>query len=163
MAGVKGRSGGARQGAGRPRKSKKERALAGSRDRVRKPQAAFVGSTGDWLDEGAIACPAALGRTEAAVWAELSPLAQRSGKLTPDMVPAFTLLCAQAAAEREMRVTEVRAWGADHRGLIRLVELGMARFRIQPDGRPPVDVEPAKDGFEEFDAPAGPWLVEKRA
>lgn len=105
------------------------------------------------VDGEPIACPASIVGGDADIWAELAPLAHRSGKLTADMVPAFALLCAQAAAERLMRVDLEKSWGPDHRGLIRLVELGMARFRIQPDGKQPAVVEVAKDEWTEFDAP----------
>lgn len=120
---------------------------------ARRPRVEPVESAAVQAAGGEIARPASIVGGDADIWAELAPLAHRSGKLTSDMVPAFALLCAQAAAERLMRVDLEKSWGPDHRGLIRLVELGMARFRIQPDGRPPVEVEPVKDEWQEFDAP----------
>jgi hypothetical protein len=92
------------------------------------------------------------------VWLELAPLAHARGTLTAEMVPAFTLLCSQLAAERALRLSPLEAWGPDHRGVVRLVELGMARFRIQPDGKPAVEQAAPKDEWAEFD---GPQLVKR--
>lgn len=147
-------SGGARPNSGPKRRSDKAAFVAGAG-----PAPASTGAASP--AGGPLACPVSLPPADALVWAELAPLAHGRGTLTVDMAPAFTLLCAQVAAERALRLSPLHAWGPDHRGVVRLVELGMARFRIQPDGKPAEAPAKPMDPFAQFDQ--GPQLVAKRA
>jgi hypothetical protein len=148
VAGVKGRSGGKRQGAGRPPHSIARQFLTG-----KKPKRGAKPESTPAAGSSPLPCPAGLSPADALVWAELAPLAHARGTLIAEHAPAFTILCAQVAAERALRLSPLAAWGPDHRGVIRLMELGMARFRIQPDGKPAVAPEQPKDAFAEFDGP----------
>jgi terminase small subunit-like protein len=88
MTAVKGRSGGARSGAGRKPTSARVLRLHGSR---RAPAEAFEAPAVDPLPE--LEAPAALSAEERAVWDVLAPLARAAGTLTAAMVPAFARLC----------------------------------------------------------------------
>jgi hypothetical protein len=113
MAGVKGRSGGARPGSGQKRRDPKASWLAGS---VVKP----------------------------------APHAIAERTLEPRTVVAFLLLCQNIVLERKLATAPLTCAGPDHRGLLARVEVGMARFRLAPDGKPVVGEEP-KDEWAEFD------------
>ena len=151
MGGVKGRSGGARPGAGRRPLTVGVAALMGgalsrtATGRLRPIDAQLPGQP--------LPCPPELAPAAAEVWREWAPLAHTRGTLTKEMAPAFELLCIQAAAERVLRASE-RAWSNDHRATLQRVELGMARFCLQPSGRSLTPAEAPKDEWAEFDGTA---------
>jgi len=89
------------------------------------------------------------------VWTELAPEAIKKGTLTSATAAAFALLCQNIALERQMRAAELGAGvgGPDHRGMIRLVEIGMERFGLNATGKPSAVVERPRDDFAEFDQP----------
>ena len=95
MAGVKGRSGGARRGAGRPKKSEAERLVAGNASKVAarvlahpsvpapEPPAVPLVTEFD--------APNDLSVEERLVWLELAPHAMQAGTLTPSSSLAFKI------------------------------------------------------------------------
>ena len=147
--------GGARIGAGRPRKERPADWLAGHPGKrgprpVERPSESPVGP------QGAVSRPNWLEDDGKGIWDELAPLALAQHTLTPTTAQAFADLCAYIALERRMRAAPLAVGGADHRGMMARVEAGRARFRLTPDGKP-VIVEQVKDEWAEFD---GPQLVQ---
>lgn len=149
--------GGARVGAGRKPKDEQLLLLEGGRRRRRTgaradpPPAEHQPSL---LEE--LPAPGALLANAAAVWDELAPLAMKKRTLTKAEVPGFQLLCENVALERQVRAGKMYGMpvgGSDHRGLIRMVEIGLARFGLNGTGKPsliPEDEQP-KDEWAEFD------------
>lgn len=154
MSGVKGRSGGARVGAGRKKRAPGAAWLTGARRRgpqgVVKPAAVVPD------DSGTVVRPKGLSVEDTAVWNELAPLALALGTLTVATAMAFADLCGYIVMERKMRVAPLAAGGPDHRGLIQRIETMRARFRLIADGKPVVKPETTGDEWSEFD---GPTLV----
>ena len=142
--------GGARVGAGRKPLPRKTVALAGGRQRTRRagvsdvPVEPPVGAPMD--------CPSGLDDATRAVWVSLAPRALTQRTLTAETADSFALLCQNMALERLMR-TSAQVGGADHRGMIRLIEISLARFCLAPTGRPAVAAEAPKDEFAAFDEP----------
>lgn len=100
--------------------------------------------------------PKRLSDPEKAIWGELVGLAVAAGTLTAATAMAFADLCTFIVVERQLRESALAAYGSDHRGVIKQVEMLRARFRLVPDGKPVViDAAPA-DEWAEFD---GPQLV----
>ena len=157
MAGKKGRSGGARIGAGRPRRDPLAAWLGGSAGR-REPKTVARPPDKPAPAEP-VAVPVDLEAEVRAVWELLAPHAEAERTLTKASTLAFGLLCRNIVFERRLASSPLKAAGTDHRGMLVRVEAGLARFRLIPDGRPVVALEPAKDGWEEFDAPR-PRLVQ---
>jgi len=153
MAGVKGRSGGARPGAGRPRKTPADAWLSGNAGKrgpraVEKPEAAAKGAS-DLVGE-----PKGLTNEEREVWRALAPHALQEGTLTAGTAAAFLWLCRSVLLERKLATAPLAVGGPDHRGMMQRVEGLMARFRLVPDGKP-IAAKPKEDGDEwsEFDGP----------
>lgn len=159
MAGIKGRSGGFRVGAGRKPRSGAAKWLSGNPHqhgaKVAKPAVTVAQAPSGPVErpDNLLTMP---GQD---VWDELAPFATAQGTLTPVTAMAFADLCMFVVLERELRADPKRSAGADHRGMMQRVEAGRARFRLTPDGKP-VLVEQPKDDFEEFD---GPTLVKGAA
>lgn len=155
MAGVKGRSGGFRVGAGRPRKAESADWLAGDPGK-RGPRAlARPGTASREVGLGPIAPvtrPVELAGTPAeAVWDRLAPLASAERTLSAATAYAFGWLCKSIAIEQELAVAKPA--GANHRGMMQRVEAGLARFRLTPDGKPAEALQPV-DVWSEFDVTA---------
>ena len=102
------------------------------------------------MPEGSPTCPKDVPADVAAVWRELAPHAIAERTLEPRTVVAFLLLCQNIVLERKLATAPLTCAGPDHRGLLARVEVGMARFRLAPDGKPVVGEEP-KDEWAEFD------------
>ena len=88
-----------------------------------------------------------------AVWRELAPHALDQRTLTPATALAFGWLCRTIVLERKLAAAPLAVAGPDHRGMMQRMEAGLARFRLTPDGKPPVVVEQPKDEWAEFDTP----------
>lgn len=170
--------GGARVGAGRPRKSDGQRWLDGNAGKraeervLERPKAAQVAVR-------LLPAPADLFEAQVAVWNDLAPQACQAGTLVPQTAAAFALLCKQIVLERRM-FDEINADGltmtkvtlqmdekggglqsvekkahsllTQHRGMMQRVEAGFQRFKLSPMGKPMEQPEekPA-DPFAEFD------------
>lgn len=156
MAGVKGRSGGPRVGAGRPRRDSAGTWLSGHSGkrgpRPVRPVAPVEAPVAK------VKRPSHLDAEGLAVWTELAPHALELRTLTPATAMAFGDLCRAIVFERKLALSPLAAAGADHRGMMARVEAGRARFRLTPDGKPVVAVEQPKDEWAEFD---GPQLVKQ--
>lgn len=150
MAGVKGRSGGARVGSGRKRRDPKGAWLAGGKRPG--PRAVPSVSPGEHASAPGptVTRPKGLSIEDGAVWDELAPLALEIGTLTVATSMAFADLCAFIVLERKLRLSPLGCAGPDHRGMIARVEAGRARFRLIADGKAPAAEEP-KDEWAEFD------------
>lgn len=146
--------GGARVGAGRPRRDPQSAWLKG--DTVRRgPRPVRPMTTVQALGTP-VERPNHLDEEGLAVWKELAPHALELGTLTPATAMAFGDLCRAIVFERKLAMSVLAAAGADHRGMMARVEAGRARFRLIPDGKPVVAVAQPEDAFAEFD---GPQLV----
>lgn len=157
MAGVKGRSGGAR------RHVEKSRRVGSVRwQREQRRQRRQIGVAVDVPEVAPLAEPVEMPACltgGALVWTELAPEATTKGTLTAATAAAFALLCQNVTLERQMRAAELGAGvgGPDHRGMIRLVEMGLERFGLNADGKPVAVVKASKDEWAEFE---GPRLVQ---
>lgn len=160
MAGVKGRSGGARLGAGRPRRDQKAAWLAGAKTGPRAVTRPHEASEPADTPQPAVSRPQGLSLEDAAVWDELAPLALEQKTLALATAMAFADLCGYIVLERKLRAAPLAVAGPDHRGMIARVDAGRARFRLVPDGKPVVTAAAPVDEWAEFD---GPRLVEKGA
>jgi hypothetical protein len=148
MAGVKGRSGGARVGAGKKRRDPAASWLAG--DRQKKPSIRRVERVEAPTD--AVPCPKYVDDEARLVWSELAPLATAAGTLEPRTAMAFADLCAYIVLERKLRAAELTCAGPDHRGMMARVDSGRVRFRLIADGKGS-DAAPEVDEWAEFDQP----------
>lgn len=151
MAGVKGRSGGARLGTGPKRRDPKAAWLAGEKPgpkRVKKPTAA-----NDRSADASIKAPSYLTAEELAVWKELAPHALAEKTLTDRTVMAFATLCRNIVILRKLEAAPLTCAGPDHRGMLARVEMGWARFRLAPDGKPVIDDAVPADEWAEFNQP----------
>src|SRR5262245_8290224 len=95
--------GGARVGAGRPRKSASEHVLAGTRSRafdVRAEMAVSPVAAVVLSDDFSV--PDDLSPDERLVWLRLAPHAVQARTLTPGTVYGFILLCRNIVLEREL-------------------------------------------------------------
>jgi len=147
--------GGAREGAGRPRKSLATTWLAGNPGKRGKP--VQERPTTAEVTSGDVDRPVdLLNPAELKVWDNLAPLAFQLRTLTPATAYAFQWLCRTVVLEQRLAAAPLAVGGPDHRGIMQRLEGLMARFRILPDGKPVVVVETPKDAFAEFD---GPQLV----
>lgn len=95
-------------------------------------------------------CPKDAPAEVAAVWRQLAPHAIAERTLEARTVTAFLMLCQNVVLERKLAAAPLACAGADHRGMMARVEMGMTRFRLIPDGKPVVAAEPA-DEWAEFD------------
>lgn len=143
MAGVKGRSGGARPGAGRKPTSALEKELMGDpghRGRVLPgPGAGTVPVVGpiEPFDP-----PADLPSEDRQVWVELAPHAFAARTLTRATELSFRLLCRNIVIERALAL--VGAGSANHRGMIQRVDAELLRFCLSPFGKAIYEAEPEK-------------------
>jgi hypothetical protein len=161
-------SGGARVGAGRPRKSVAEAALTGGRIR------SGLGAGRAPVPPAAVAMPAGLAPEVGAVWEALAPHALAAGTLTAGTVAAFVDLCRarvervaleaiiQADGRTSVRVSytpageevrEIKAHPliAHARAMMLRIEAGMARFQLAPVGKALAQAEAPVDPFAAFD------------
>ena len=154
MAGVKGRSGGARPNSGPKRRDPKAAWLTGAAKKRTAlgivPPAAPVG------ERPVVPMPKDLTAEAAAVWRELAPFALAEGTLAPRTAMAFRVLCENIVLLNKLAAAPLACAGPDHRGMLARVEAGWVRFRLVPDGKPVLQAEP-EDAFAEFD---GPKLVQ---
>jgi hypothetical protein len=146
---VAGGWGGSRVGAGRKPKDKATARLHGTRRRsvVRFPSAV---PSAPAPPAAPVEPPVGLSAKVSVPWRELAPHALAAGTLTLATRPAFVLLLRNILLER--RLSRGRsAGGADHRGMISRVEIGMTRFGLAPVGKPMVQPAKPEDAFAEFD------------
>lgn len=167
MAGVKGRSGGARAGSGPKRMSDEQASVRGTRRKQAIPP--IMGPVVAALP--AVAAPEDLPEDERVVWDRLAPLALVSRTLTPETVDAFADLCETIVVQREMLAT-IRRDGlmqtlltgasvvsqahpliAKWTALKVRVEASKARFLLTGTGKPAVALEQPKDEWSEFETP----------
>lgn len=150
-------SGGARLGAGRPRKQATARALdgnAGHRSVVRHPSAPLP-PVRPPVPVEAFDAPDELSVDERNVWLRLAPHAFGNGTLTKDKEYAFCLLCRNIVLERRFAGSVQEAGGPSHRGLIQIIDRELLRFGLAPLGKakeeepeqPKVDPLMEKYGF----------------
>lgn len=132
MAGMKGRSGGARVGAGRKPLSVNERRLRGRPI----PVPAAVDPASGAVAAGPMAMPDDLPELVAGVWKRMAPLAIAEGTLDSVTAFAFERLCHAIVLEDELSKDHDKRGGSDHRGVMQRLEVQMARFRLTPDGKP---------------------------
>jgi hypothetical protein len=150
MAGVKGRSGGARLGSGPKRRDPKAAWLTGA---VRKPaDLALAPRPVSGSVSGSVECPKDLPADVAAVWKQLAPFALAERTLEPRTAMAFRVLCENIVLLNKLAVAPLTAAGPDHRGMLGRVEAGWTRFRLWPDGKPAL-AEPVADEWSEFEGP----------
>lgn len=154
MAGVKGRSGGARVGAGRKRRDASAAWLAGG---AKKPKAGprAIPAITDVVpvSSDAPTCPKDVPADIAAVWRDLAPHAIKEGTLSHRTALAFRVLCQNVVLLDKLAAAPLTCAGPDHRGMLARVEVGWARFRLIPDGKPTVAEEAPVDEWAEFDQP----------
>jgi hypothetical protein len=148
MSGVKGRSGGARVGAGMKRRDPKAAWLAGE-----KPGPKRVPKVTAVTDDTVVKAPSYLTAEELAVWKDLAPHARAEKTLTDRTVMAFATLCRNIVILRKLEAAPLTCAGPDHRGMLARVEMGWARFRLVPDGKPVIDDAAPIDEWAEFDQP----------
>lgn len=147
MAGVKGRSGGARPNSGPKRRDPAAAWLTGAK---RGPKPVSQGSD---ATVGAVAAPKYLDADEVAIWRELAPFALVERTLTAGTAMAFATLCRNIVILRKLEAAPLTCAGPDHRGMLTRVEAGWVRFRLMPDGKPVVGEEKPQDEWSEFDRP----------
>ena len=159
MAGLKGRSGGARLGAGRKRRDPEATWLSGNAGKRGGPKARPAAAPADTAD---VQPPPDMLPADAAVWMELAPHALAERTLTPATAVAFSWLCGLVMIERKLRAAPLAVAGPDHRGLMQRVESGLARFRLTADGKAVAAPEALTDAFSEFDEPFMAWRGGKK-
>jgi len=148
MAGVKGRSGGARPNSGPKRRDPKAAWLTGAAKR-RPVAVAPLRTPAD-----APRCPTDADDETRQVWDELGPHALAQGTLDERTAFAFLLLCRNVVFERKLAASPLTCAGSDHRGMLMRVEAGLTRFRLTANGQPVVVAEEPKDEWSEF---LEPW------
>lgn len=137
-------SGGARPGAGRKRRDPRASWLTGA-----KPGPKPVAQRPDIVSD--VKAPKYLTAEELEVWKELAPFALAEKTLTPATVMAFATLCRNIVILRKLEAAPLTCAGPDHRGMLARVEMGWARFRLLPDGKPVIGDEKPVDEWAEFD------------
>lgn len=149
--------GGARVGAGAPRKDDAARWLGGVRSRHGKPVAKPKGPQPQFQP------PRDLKEGVREVWNRLAPHAFDARTLTRGTADAFRDLC-EAVVVRDGLLSKIQADGygdkeghhpllSHYRGMYQRVEAGMLKFRLAPLGKPmEVAEEAPADPFAEFDA-----------
>lgn len=157
MAGIKGRSGGYRLGAGRKAKDATARALDGGVDNRRPQKVQPV----DVSPLSAVQPPSTLSPAELAVWTTAAPAALAARTLIDGTADDFAVLCqlevemAEVLQERRLEGWSTRglALAREYRGLVTRVENKRRAFRLAPMGREMVAPVPVGDDFAEFDGP----------
>jgi hypothetical protein len=164
--------GGARIGAGRPRKDKGLARLQGSKRHKSK-----AGERGVAVPPpGDIQPPADMPADQQAIWDQLAPHALAAGTLTPATAESFRDLC-RVVVVRNGLFAKIQEDGwtyitvkpdpdggtheeirkhplvTDLRAFEQRVEAGRARFRLAPMGKEMVSAEQPQDEFAEFDGP----------
>lgn len=142
-----GSSGGARVGAGRPKKDVAKKVLEGS---ARLPERRAAVAPLPPVDE--FDAPNDLTTDERMVWLDLAPHAFQARTLTRASGFAFKLLCRNVLLERELSKNVEQKGGANHRGMIQQITAGLLRFKLSPMGKPMVEEAPkVADPFDEFE------------
>lgn len=136
MAGVKGRSGGARVGAGRKPLSRNDRWLRGKPGSATAPSAPST-------QAGSVTMPEGLPEDVAAVWTRLAPRAVAQQTLDAARVEGFTQLCKLVALEAKQYADD-RQGTSDHRGVVQRLDVALARFRLTGDGKPQATIEASR-------------------
>lgn len=147
--------GGARPGAGRPRKDAAAAKLHGTRPRSSVVQ--FPGTSSEEIAHAAVptdevAMPPGLPPQAKTVWKRQAPFASAAGMLTPATAMAFGMYCRAVVIERRLG-SGPEAGGSNHRGMMQRVEAGAVRFGLTGTGRPVARSagRKADDPFAEFD------------
>lgn len=155
MAGVKGRSGGRRRGAGRPKKSDAERLVVGNASKVAARVLAHPSvpasepTTPPAVTE--FDAPNDLSVEERLVWLELAPHAIQAGTLTQASSLAFRVLCRNIVLERRYCQSVTDQGSSNHRGMIQRVEGGLDAFGLRPMGKPMATAAPAQKPVSKLD------------
>src|SRR5262245_60386598 len=121
MAGIKGRSGGRRSGAGRPRKTPPAAWLSGHAGK-RGPRVVNKPSVVPKADQHLVKAPQGFTGEERDIWETLAPHALSEGTLTVGTMLAFTWLCRNIVLERKLATAPLAMGGPDHRGMMQRVE-----------------------------------------
>ena len=154
MAGAKGRSGGARRGAGRPRKTDDERLVAGNASKVAARVLAHPSAPAPVAPLPEVTefdAPNDLGVEERLVWLELAPHAMQAGTLTQASALAFRVLCRNIVLERRYGQSVTDQGSSNHRGMIQRVEGGLDAFGLRPMGKPMATAAPAEKPVSKLD------------
>lgn len=158
MAGVQGRSGGQRVGAGRPRRSESARWLGGNSGRRGGKTAAAPVVPSSPLPP--VEPPDSLTALERDVWEREAPAALAGRTLTVGTAGDFAMLCVleiemlEVLAERRKEGWTTRGMflAKEFRGLVQRVEAKRRAFKLAPMGKDMVPPEAPKDEWSEFDA-----------
>lgn len=138
--------GGARPGAGRPRKTAEQRAIdgnAGHRPVARVfAHPSSIPAIPEPVEIEEFDAPDDLTMDERHVWMELAPHAFAARTLTKATAEAFKLLCRNVLLERELRASVLDRGRPAHQGMIHKVETAMLRFNLSPCGRPMYEAQP---------------------
>lgn len=154
MAGAKGRSGGARRGAGRPRKTDDERLVAGNASKVAARVLAHPSAPAPVAPLPEVTefdAPNDLSVEERLVWLELAPHAMQAGTLTQASALAFRVLCRNIVLERRYGQSVTDQGSSNHRGMIQRVEGGLDAFGLRPMGKPMATAAPAEKPVSKLD------------
>jgi hypothetical protein len=157
MAGVAGRSGGFRIGAGRPSKNARGRWLDGGADK-RAPKPLKAPETAIEIGE-LPPVPGNLTPAELSIWLTTAPLAHAALTLTAATVDDFHALCTlQTEMDAVLQERRAEGWTArglalarEYRGLVARVEGKRRAFKLAPMGKEMVEIEAPKDEWAEFD------------
>lgn len=136
--------GGKRPGSGRKPKSKHERVIAGIGRVLTYSAAPPTTNATSPVEE--FDAPDSLTRDERAVWVKLAPFAFVNRTLTRATAWAFEMLCRNIVLEIGLGLG-VEKGGADHRGMMKIVDAELLRFNLSPCGKAlyegaPEQVEP---------------------
>lgn len=134
---------------GRKRQSRAMRALVGA-ESPKERQAAR-----NTVQITEFEAPNELTTDERNVWLRLAPGAFKAQTLTKATEYAFIVLCRNVLLEQKLRADVEQCGGANHRGILQRMELGLVKFGIAPVGKPMLDSEhKPEDPFAEFDGQA---------
>ena len=138
-------SGGARIGAGRKPKALAAHLLHGT-------ATAHARKTGSPPPVDPFDPPIGLAEDVRTIWLALAPHAFKERTLTRATEHAFLQLCRAIVLEREKAASPIFRGGADHRGLMKQIEISLGRFCLAPMGKALWEPAPAtEDPFAEFD------------
>ena len=146
--------GGARIGAGRPKKPESARWLGGNAGKRGKKPSKAVSSEPLQPVEATI-----LNEREQLVWDELAPLALAARTLVPATAGDLKTLCALevemaevlACRRAEGWTSEGLQFAKEYRGLVQRVEAKRRAFKLAPMGKDMTPPEQPKDEWSEFD------------
>lgn len=133
--------GGRRAGSGRKPKSVHERAILGVARVLNHPSAPPTTNPTSPIEE--FDAPDSLTAEERAVWLKLAPFAFANRTLIRATAWSFEMLCRNVVLERALGQAETKG-GADHRGILKIVDAELLRFNLSPCGKPVYEAAPEK-------------------